>query len=266
MSGYSKIIVVLVLIAITAALAMPAVADGWDFKSQFSLKGNPNGDWSYGYIDKEGQFKLFSSTFTDGKSIAGWALEGNPSAAGDITVNLSDKQLDAYCTVWETGQVLIHPPLGGGITIVRWTSPVDAEIRIDTNLTAQAYSTVADVKLVGNYNYLLEKKSIEGFKGKGEKSTGRTGKSPEGNGSIVVNVAKGDTIDIGISTSDDHLSSAQIGLEIRIKVLKSTTGLSSFLEGKGSVWMPQRSDCISSITSTPSRNNVTVALGKGGER
>lgn len=267
MSGYIKIIAILALVVIAASLAVPAMAEIWDFKSQFSLKNNPNGDWSYGYIDKEGQFRLFNSTFTDGKSISGWALEGNPGAAGDITVNLKPEALDAYCTVWEVGQVLIHPPLGGGIAIVRWTSPVDGEIKIETNLTAQAYSTVADVKLVGNHHYLLEKKSLDGFKGKGEKSAGRRGTSPEQTGSIVVSVVKGDTIDIGVSTSDDHLSSAQVGLDVKIKVLRNGTGLSPLLEGKGSIWMSESSDWISSIiASAPRGSRVEIALGKDGGR
>ncbi|MEN6521332.1 MAG: hypothetical protein ABFD46_09325 [Armatimonadota bacterium] len=66
MSGYSKIIVILALIAVTAALAVPAVADGWDFKSQVSSKGNPN---------------------------------------EDIMINLKSKAANVHYTVWKTSHV-----------------------------------------------------------------------------------------------------------------------------------------------------------------
>lgn len=264
MLRYFKIIAVVVLVIL---LTVPAAAQKWDFKSEFSLENNPNGDWSYGFIDKEGRFRLFNATFTDGKSIAGWALEGNPSAAGDITINLTDNQVDSYCTVWEVGQALIHPPLDGGIAAVRWTSPVDAEIRIDAKLTAQAYSTVANVRLIGNRSYTIDNRSLDGFTGKGSKAAGRTGATPEISRSIVLRVNKGDTLDLGISTSADGLSSAQVGLDVKITVLRLGGGYASLLNGTGSIYGSTSDEWLSQIiASTQGGSSARIALAKAGGR
>lgn len=110
---------------------------------------NPNNGWEYGYIDKEGKYIAYNSTFDDGRGIAGWALDYCPGPLGDATINYTDKAIDRYGVHWEPGEILLHVPIDAQGVVVRWTSTksdrlkVDAVLksvspRIDTSILLQA--------------------------------------------------------------------------------------------------------------------------------
>ena len=63
---------------IISASAMVVTADVLQQVRADFLSANPNNGWKYGYVDKDGSFVAYNSTFDDGKGIAGWALDYCP--------------------------------------------------------------------------------------------------------------------------------------------------------------------------------------------
>jgi hypothetical protein len=94
----------------------------WDLTSQFSVfNGNPNGDWSYGWMTLSGgepdatTFTLYDTRNTDPASSAWYRAGGLP------TIWLNNLGYTAYSV--PQGWNSLHPDSAGDASIVRWKAP-----------------------------------------------------------------------------------------------------------------------------------------------
>lgn len=129
-----------------------------DAKSDF-LSSNPNaGGWEVGFLDDDGDFVAYNTTFDDGQGIAGWCINNCPGPKGDVTINYTDRPIDRYGVHWEPGEVCVHTPLRGGGVVVKWTASDSATMAVDTKFTTQAYGVDAKVELWAGETKLLDEK------------------------------------------------------------------------------------------------------------
>jgi hypothetical protein len=116
------------LIAVLASLQVGLGAATWDVNADFSVdNGNPNGAWSYGWMDTS------FTTFT--------AFVNHDYTAHDVCpiwhsgFSLPNDQLPIYGVIWKntstpyvgvaTGQLSLHPGANLEPCIARWTAPND---------------------------------------------------------------------------------------------------------------------------------------------
>ncbi|MCE5323070.1 hypothetical protein LLG46_07120 [bacterium] len=199
-----SICVLLLLLFCAVILSMTTIVvqaqtQSWDDRSDFSLDKNPNGVWTYGYLDKDGCFAPYNSIFNLGDGIVGWAMNDDPDFAGNVTINTSAKTVEKFGIVWEPGQICLHPGLFGCKVVFRWTSPVSGTISLNANIAGQSkHGAPANVEIKYKDESVTEA-VVEGFAGVGEYKSGRFGDEPEQDFSSAIYVNKGETIDIVVS-------------------------------------------------------------------
>jgi hypothetical protein len=110
-----------------------------DFNTDFSIAGNPNGAWTYGYAGG-GTFNTYTTTVTNGNGF-GWfgylAGDGTPA----IWKNTSGTTLNGVAD----GQVSLHPGPGNQASIARWTATTAETI----TLNGQFFTGDSGAMLVG---------------------------------------------------------------------------------------------------------------------
>ncbi|MBI2843423.1 MAG: carboxypeptidase regulatory-like domain-containing protein, partial [Armatimonadetes bacterium] len=100
----------------------------WDFAADFSVERNPNGVWSYGWVDKiGGAFEQYDLVWgaQENVPVRIWCLVG-PDPFGTVSKNMSDEAFDGWGHYWEPGATLSMPPRDqgkGAKSAVRWTAP-----------------------------------------------------------------------------------------------------------------------------------------------
>lgn len=101
----------------------------YDAAADFSLDGNPNGVWGYGYsLTLTGAFTPYtrSSTVTFGNPNFNSWLD-DLSSTGDGTPlavqNTADTTQQGRGANLDPGQPALHPGQHGEVSIVRWTAP-----------------------------------------------------------------------------------------------------------------------------------------------
>jgi len=68
------------ILAVLAALLVtvtPSFAQTSDLKTNF-LASNPNNSWEYVFLNDNGEFIRYDTTFEAGDGIVGWALSNTP--------------------------------------------------------------------------------------------------------------------------------------------------------------------------------------------
>lgn len=118
----------LVLVSVLL-LSSAAMAQTWDLDLDFeSALTNPNGAWSYGYVDGNG-FYQFGGLVTDpdhGSNIIAWRDGGNWDNKGNIQKILEgEADFEAWTSYRYGGEMCSGPGYEGGKTAVRWTCPAD---------------------------------------------------------------------------------------------------------------------------------------------
>ncbi|MCX6345474.1 MAG: hypothetical protein NT018_10460 [Armatimonadetes bacterium] len=139
-------VVTLAAFAVVLSLATASIAQVMDVRAQF-LASNPNNGWEYGFVNEEGSFVAYNTTFDDGQGIAGWTMDNNPGPMGDVTINYTDYPIERYGVRWEPGQICVHSAVVGQGTVIRWHAPDNARVQIDTVLTAQSSDANANIQL-----------------------------------------------------------------------------------------------------------------------
>ena len=189
------------LSAASAAFAQDSAA----LKAEF-LSGNPNSDgWEVGFLDDDGNFVAYNSTFDDGRGIAGWAYNSAPGPEGAITINYTDNPIDAYGVHWEPGQVCALSPLHGQGVVMRWTALESTDVQVDTDLTCQmlAASPKIEIKVDGKQ---LIAESIQSADNS-VSTAGLSGKKPNGPHKFIRSaktaIKKGNKVDLIISPAGD---------------------------------------------------------------
>ena len=106
------------LIAVTTGSALAGTI--WDVNADFSnTNGNPNGDWSYGWVNGS-SFQAYSSNATDGNGSIFWLGDVGSDRTPDIWKNYG-----APIHGVGTGQLSLHPGPDGEMSVAQWTAPAD---------------------------------------------------------------------------------------------------------------------------------------------
>ena len=194
-----------VLLSLAAILlaATPASAQDWEALRSTFLTNNPNGEWTCGFLNADNEFVPFNTTFDDGAGVTGWCLNMCPGLHGDVTVNFGEKPIDRYGIRWESGQMCVNPGTSGLGTVIRWTAPADASIRIGANMTGQTISGGGAVFTVVHNETSKFDHPVDGFAGKGEELLERNGSDPEASCLLSATVKSGDTVDFIVTKKDD---------------------------------------------------------------
>ncbi len=176
----------------------------WDCSRDFSLEKNPNGPWTYGYLDKEGKFTAYDGTFEPTEGIVGWCAENDPDLGGNVTVNVTDRPIEAFGIVWEPGQICLHPGLLGNKVALRWTSPATGRLDLSIGLDDRSvFGLPAEVKVLCKGNAVASN-VMNGFAGRGAEKGGRCGDTPELGLGRTLAVDRGDTFDIIVASTDER--------------------------------------------------------------
>lgn len=120
------LLVVLTCLCFTgSAFAQDAVQARADF-----LASNPNNGWTFGCLDKDGNFIAYNTTFKVDENIVGWCLNGTPGILGDVTINFSENAIEKFGIKWEPGQICINPGFGCQGVVIRWSAPASGSLKI----------------------------------------------------------------------------------------------------------------------------------------
>lgn len=113
---------------VISSLAHPALGfgDSWDVTTDFSVEnGNPNGAWSYGWMDV-GLTTFSASSQHDDYGpeaspvwISGWIVHLAHSVSGSLWKNRGGPQFGVG-----PGQISLHPGFGFEASVARWTAPL----------------------------------------------------------------------------------------------------------------------------------------------
>jgi len=134
-----------IFLAILLSLLLPAAwaqqaprkdAD-YDAVRDFSIHSNPNGAWSYGYMNGWGSsFTLYTVPDTNcypGYSFSGWHEEGQCHIPF-VLRNDSDTKICFQTFCIPTGYLFVSPGPDNGIPVVRWTVPSSGKYLMQVTL------------------------------------------------------------------------------------------------------------------------------------
>lgn len=141
--------------AIAAALVLSvtvAQATTYDPTADFSLAGNPNGPWSYGYSLTLGGPLIPHASSGSGGGLDYWNTPisiGLPWVARNTTAAPINW---AGTTVFAPGALSLHPGPSGEVAILRFTVPAAGQYLITGSFFGQDYigTTTTDVHLLLN--------------------------------------------------------------------------------------------------------------------
>lgn len=136
----------LLLCLLFAGMTAATAAQSWDAFADFSVSGNPNGAWSYGWgtsaTDHLDNF-TDSQTGEDGSGTSMW----DANAGCEIIANTSGSDIQQSDTFYNYTATLRHGQLtllaagaGNFPPIVRWTAPVAGTYTIAATFTGAAQS------------------------------------------------------------------------------------------------------------------------------
>jgi hypothetical protein len=215
----TRLLLVALLLFATVAIVPVQAQDPQQVKSQF-LASNPSNGWEYGYLDDNGVFITYNTTFNAGDGVVGWALDHTPGPFGDVTMNYTANPIDLYGLHWEPGQICINASQLGKGTVVRWHAPAAESIRIDTDLVAQMRGMKANVKLIVDGRQL----GISAIDG----TTAQTPADPLPTlaKSATATISKGSTVDLIVSPGD-QVTLGHVSAVITINVIGPNGTVSS---------------------------------------
>lgn len=197
----------LAVIGLNVVLALqsaPAWSQTWGESRVQFVAANPNGDWTFGFINEEGTFVPFNTTFKVGESVAGWCLDSCPGILGHVTVNFSPQAVEDFGVRWEPCQLCVSPWIQGKGVVIRWTSPSATSVRIEA--TASGRSVIggkAALRVLRDKSQIFNN-SIDGFAGRGQDHEGRRGQQPETSCAVETTVTKGSTVDFVVAKPEEE--------------------------------------------------------------
>lgn len=129
-----------------------SVAAVHDLATDFSIKQNPNGVWSYGWSEQRGgAFNLDTQTAEDSTtgSWRSWVAPNFGDAAPNIFYAIKDINYHPTVSV-PAGTVSFHPGPLGQNSVVRWTAPATRTYRIEGSFVGNdfVYPTTTDVAIL----------------------------------------------------------------------------------------------------------------------
>ena len=118
-----RFILVPCFIVVATVTTGSVLGDAWDPTASFSNTSNPNGPWSYGWVNNS-EFQPFVSNGLDGESVPTWygpltSIHFPGLFYPAIWLNTSSPAFGV-----QTGQLALQPGPDGEATVVQWTAPV----------------------------------------------------------------------------------------------------------------------------------------------
>jgi len=179
--------------------------DTYDAAGDFSLSGNPNGAWSYGWSPTLGGAFTEDVSSRSGQphpELQSW--DGPISSFFPvISKNISNATVVVGTVTWQPGQMVNHPGPGGEYSVLRWTAPKAGKVEFSASFSG-ADSTSTDVHVLFNETAISDG-NVNGF-----------GAGPTFSQSLVVEI--GDTIDfvVGFGNGIANYSNDSTGLDARL--------------------------------------------------
>ncbi|MEJ2406273.1 MAG: PEP-CTERM sorting domain-containing protein, partial [Candidatus Thiodiazotropha sp.] len=117
--------------AIIVCVSFGSSASAYSITDDFTTSQNPNGVWTYGWLDSlGGAFTTYDqlTTETFGSTISIWKDSSSPGGRGDapaIAINSSGATYTGWAGthVFQTGWAAFHPGINGYISDYRFTAP-----------------------------------------------------------------------------------------------------------------------------------------------
>ena len=236
-------------------------ATSWDLSADFSWTKNPNGDWSYGYLDGSGTLTPYTAADggdVDGAVSYGWHLPPDwGSTYGSMSYNSSSTiPIDRWTSYREPLQVT-PDNMAADRNIkatARWKCPYGAEgtYVVSARFTGQSTdpnkgaTTTAYVIINGQVAF---SGNISGFIGRSVNSfSDGYGSSKEVSFSKMITVKAGDIIDFAVDNGGDGNSN-------------DTTGVSATIQSPGNV--AQLSGVITDVVSGSPISGASVVVDGG---
>jgi len=127
-----------------AAAGLPSAAQTYNVVGDFSISSNPNGAWSYG--SSTGLAAAFIPSSIPSNNVVGLPLEGWLGTVDGFypyqLLNTSAHNVTNANTVYQPGQLGLHPGPQGQYSVVRWTAPLSGTFSI--NATFSGLSLLGD--------------------------------------------------------------------------------------------------------------------------
>jgi hypothetical protein len=215
----------------TQDIDLRTVVREWCLASDFSQRDNPNGAWSYGYLDAIGGAFNPYEEFTWSGAYPGQFGFWKPRGGGahdrlgsvDIHVGSDDSALyDLQC--YDRNQVSLHAGRGRAAdgsdnvsTTARWTSPLDGRVSVNAVFEGLAYGKTGTHAIVGVTVNSESKFStrIDGFVG--GCGVDSMGPNPTESYTGILPVSVGDTIDFTGLFKGEGLVEGYVGCGVTIK-------------------------------------------------
>ena len=223
--------------AVLALTTVSASAATWDLAKDYSISNqNPNGAWTYGYIEGTA-FTAYNSTNIEdaaGNTQYTWRHNNDWDTWGNFAQDQGPNPIDAWTSYREVGQVTGGPGQENRQTTALWTATVAGTYNVHVLVTGQ--STKGGGSTVDTFVYqnlsLIDNGSVRGFYGRAVNNyTDRSGDSPFYAFDQVMTFAAGDTFAVGFNAADDGQSADNTGMEITITSVPEPGSIVAMLSG-----------------------------------
>jgi hypothetical protein len=151
MKMFSLIQVAVIAIAMTFSTAVASVTS-YDPAADFSLSGNPNGPWSYGYAQTLGGPLIVHATSGSGGGLDFWNTDISIGLPWVVRNSTAAPINWAGTTVFAPGALSLHPGPNGQVAVLRFTVPAAGQYLVNGSFFGQDYvgPTTTDVHLLVN--------------------------------------------------------------------------------------------------------------------
>jgi hypothetical protein len=144
-------LLVMALAAVWPA-TVPAQVVHYDPSAGFSATSNPNGVWRYGWMQTLGSAFNLDTSFHNSSGLDFWV---GPVAGGSneffpyVAHNGTSATIQGGYT-YDPGQLGMHPGPGGQYSVIRWTAPASATVRVSGSYYELNPGTTSDVHVLVN--------------------------------------------------------------------------------------------------------------------
>lgn len=184
----------LFVVSLIGSLAAPTVAHaGFDAAADFSPTSNPNGVWSYGWMQALGSSFVLDAIHETESGLDFWEgsiASGSPPGSFPLVFHNGTAHtiVTAGTVSVAPGQLALHPDPGNEYSVLRWTAPRNDAVSIKSVFSGLDFvgPTSTDVHVLHNGSPLFAD-DVQGF-GSGSAVTFNS----------VLNVVQGDTIDFAV--------------------------------------------------------------------
>lgn len=114
-----------IAIMLLLVISQAAPAQIYDAVKDFSAQSNPNGVWSYGYLDSWGTPFTLYTWGGNCSGVPGVSWWDTSACSGPQQIAHNDKHKQLCYATWclPVSYLLLHPGPNGQLSVLRWTAP-----------------------------------------------------------------------------------------------------------------------------------------------